>query len=237
MPAARFEIAPELNFFLSPEMRERCDSYLFEAGQSIKHLTESLGIPHTEVGQVMVNGQASGLGSFTQDGDRVVILPNAPGQGLPAAGPKFVLDNHLGRLSAYLRMLGFDCIYRNDLQDEELAQIASAEERILLSRDRRLLMRRTVHYGYCLRSLNSRRQVIEVLHRYHLGQQIAPFRRCLRCNALLEPVNKETVLDRLEPLTRMYYEEFHRCPNCGQVYWKGSHYEHMLALIEEINHS
>jgi uncharacterized protein with PIN domain len=237
LPTACFEIAPELTFFLSPEMRERCRSYPFAPGQSVKHLAESLGIPHTEIGQVKVNGQPACLEYLAQDGDRVAVLPNLPGKGMPAAGPRFVLDNHLGRLATYLRMLGFDCVYRNDLQDEELAQIASTEERILLSRDRRLLMRRAVEYGYCLRSLDSRRQVIEVLRRYRLEQQFAPFRRCLRCNALLERVSKETVLDRLEPLTRMYYEEFHRCAGCGQVYWRGSHYEHMLALIEEIIHS
>ena len=235
MPAARFDFPPELRFFLSPQFRQGSFLYTFELGQSVKHLVESFGVPHTEIGQIAVNENAAGLDYLVQDGDQVTIFPVAPAQGIPPSGPCFVLDNHLGRLAAYLRMLGFDCLYRNDLQDEELAHIASQDERILLTRDRRLLMRRVVHYGYCLRSLDSRRQVREVLRRYNLSGRIAPFRRCLRCNASLEPVSKETILDRLQPLTRLYYAEFHLCPACGQVYWKGSHHERMLALIAQLN--
>ncbi len=234
MPSARFAFLPDLSRFLAPEQRSGAVVFTFDAGQSVKHLIEAAGVPHTEVGQVQVNQHPASFDYLVQEGDHVTVHPPAPGDSLPPGGPRFVLDNHLGRLAAYLRMLGFDGLYRNDLQDEELAQIASGEERILLTRDRRLLMRRTVRYGYCLRSLITREQVGEVLRRYDLTGQIAPFRRCLRCNALLEPVSKEAVLERLEPLTRLYYEEFHRCPACDQVYWKGSHYEHMRALIDQL---
>jgi uncharacterized protein with PIN domain len=95
-------------------------------------------------------------------------------------------------------------------------------------------MRKVVQYGYCLRSLDSLAQLREVLARYGLSSKIRPFQRCLRCNGRLEPVSKEAVLDRLEPLTRLYYDEFHRCPDCGQIYWKGSHYERMLATIQRL---
>lgn len=235
MPTACFDFSPELKFFLLPELRKGAFSYSFEYGQSVKHLVESFGVPHTEIGQVIVNEEPSGLEYLPQDGDRVIMISPSLGQGLPHLGPRFILDNHLGRLAAYLRMLGFDCLYRNDFQDEELAQVASTDERILLTRDRRLLMRRVVVYGYCLRSLDSRCQAREVLRRYRLFDRIAPFKRCLRCNTPLVPVSKEAVLDRLQPLTRLYYDEFHLCPDCGQVYWKGSHHERMLALIAQIN--
>jgi uncharacterized protein with PIN domain len=235
LPAAHFDFSPELEFFLAPGLRGNGLTCTFEYGQSVKHLVESAGVPHTEIGQVAVNGMSSGLRYLVQDGDCVSIYAILPGQGLPPNGARFILDNHLGRLAAYLRMLGFDSLYRNDLQDKELARIASEEERILLTRDRRLLMRRAVEYGYCLRSLDSRRQAHEVLQRYDLSAQVVPFRRCLRCNAPLEPVNKEAVLDHLLPLTRLYFDEFHRCTACGQVYWKGSHHERMLALISQIS--
>jgi len=234
MPTARFKFLPDLNRFLAPNQRTGAVVYTFDAGQSVKHLVEAAGVPHTEVGQIQVNQLPAGFDYLVQEGDCIVVSPPAPGEGLPPGGARFILDNHLGRLAAYLRMLGFDGLYRNDLQDEELAQISGAEERILLTRDRRLLMRRTVRYGYCLRSLVTREQVGEVLRRYSLAGEIKPFRRCLRCNAPLEPVSKEAVLDRLEPLTRLYYDEFHRCQACGQIYWKGSHYEHMQTLIEQI---
>jgi hypothetical protein len=151
-----------------------------------------------------------------------------------AIEPRFLLDNHLGRLAAYLRMLGFDCLYRNDYDDQQLADVLQHEERILLSRDRRLLMRKVVSHGYCPRSLNSLEQLTEVIRRFDLIKRITPFHRCLRCNHPLEAVLKEAVLDRLEPLTKLYFDEFQICPACNQIYWKGSHYERMQQLIEQM---
>jgi len=228
---------PDLNSFLPHSQREGVYTATLDAGQSVKHLVEAAGVPHTEVGRLQVGQQQVDFDYLVVDGDNVAVYPPTPGQKLPPEGNRFVLDNHLGRLAAYLRMLGFDTIYRNDLQDEELAQIASQQERVLLTRDRRLLMRRVIKYGYCLRSLDSVEQVSEVLFRYDLFERVSPFQRCLRCNTPLEPVSKAAVLDRLEPLTRLYYDEFHRCPACGQVYWKGSHYERMQTIIERLRNS
>jgi uncharacterized protein with PIN domain len=131
-------------------------------------------------------------------------------------------------------MLGFDSLYRNDYQDEELAEIASMKPRVLLTRDRRLLMRKAITRGYCLHSTDPRQQAAEVLRRFNLFEQIKPFQRCLRCNHALEPVSKEEIIDRLEPLTKQYFNEFRICPNCKQIYWKGSHYGHMLEMITEM---
>jgi uncharacterized protein with PIN domain len=228
---AYFQFFGRLNDLLPREQRRQTIRVEFRERQSVKHLAESLGVPHPEIGPVQVNGQYGMLDTITQDGDRVDVHPVPNGF---LVEPRFVLDNHLGRLSAYLRMLGFDCLYRNDIQDEELAETTQREERILLSRDRRLLMRKTVTYGYCLRSLDSLEQLTEVVRRFDLSSRIAPFHRCLRCNHPLEPVAKEAVLDRLEPLTRLYFDEFQICPACGQIYWKGSHYDKMRHLIEEM---
>jgi hypothetical protein len=133
-------------------------------------------------------------------------------------------------------MLGFDSLYRNDYQDEQLAEIASREERTLLTRDRRLLMRKAITRGYCLHSTDPRQQAMEVLGRFKLSGQVNPFQRCLRCNSPLQWVNKEEIIDRLEPLTRLYFDEFRICPSCKQVYWKGSHYSHMQAMIKAMEH-
>ena len=132
-------------------------------------------------------------------------------------------------------MLGLDCLYNNSYEDDELAHISIEESRILLTRDRLLLMHKVITQGYLLRSLNSTEQLDEVVHRYSLAQWVKPFQRCLRCNHSLEPVEKETVLERLEPLTKKYYDEFKQCPACDQVYWKGSHYDRMLQLIEKVS--
>jgi uncharacterized protein len=231
MSTAHFLFFGRLNDFLPRNLREQSIRLDFRGRQSIKHLAESLGVPHPEIGQVQVNSQEGTLSIITEDGDRVEVhpIPN----GCPVE-PRFVLDNHLGRLTAYLRMLGFDCLYRNDYHDEELAEIAQREERILLSRDRRLLMRKFVVHGYCLRSLDSLEQLTEVIQRFELAKRIIPFHRCLRCNHPLKSVAKEEILDRLEPLTKQYFDKFQICPACQQIYWKGSHYERMQKLIEQI---
>jgi uncharacterized protein with PIN domain len=235
--AAQFEFFGELKELLLPERREGEFVCRFRGDQSVKHLIESLGVPHTEAGRILVGGQPVEFGYLVQDGDRVEVYPaSSPGAGpgnLPDE-PRFVLDNHLGRLAASLRMLGFDAAYRNDYQDEELARIAAGQGRILLTRDRRLLMRRAVVHGYLVRSPDPETQLGELLERFALAGWIAPFRRCLRCNTPLETVRKEEILDRLEPLTKQYYHEFKRCPACNQIYWKGSHYERMMQRVEEV---
>ena len=231
MIIADFRFLGRLNDFLSGAQREHTIRVEFRGPQSIKHLVESLGVPHPEIGRVQINGQEGSLDTITQDGDHIQIHPIQ--NGCPIE-PRFLLDGHLGRLAAYLRMLGFDCLYRHDYEDQEIAEILQNEERILLTRDRRLLMRKAVVHGYCPRSLDSLTQLTEVIRRFDLLQWIAPFHRCLRCNHLLETVAKEAVLDRLEPLTKLYFDEFHICPNCQQIYWKGSHYERMQEIVEKL---
>jgi uncharacterized protein with PIN domain len=131
-------------------------------------------------------------------------------------------------------MLGFDTLYRNDYSDEELAQISASQERILLTRDKGLLMRSLVTYGYYVRATDPERQVVEVLQRFELFNRVAPFQRCMRCNGLLEPVAKESILDQLPPKTQLSIHEFHRCCECGQIYWRGSHFERMQQFIEDV---
>ena len=131
-------------------------------------------------------------------------------------------------------MLGFDSLYRNDCPDEELACISAGEQRTLLSRDRGLLKRTVVTRGYLVRAVKSREQLIEMLRRFNLSRSIAPFRRCLDCNTLLQIVPKDMISQRLPSETRKHYDEFHICPGCNRLYWKGSHYERMAGLIESM---
>ncbi len=228
---ATFLFHGTLNDFLRCHQRARPILLSFRENQTVKHLIESLSVPHVELGVVMVNDAAVNLNYLVRDGDVVEVYPCPPA--CPVE-PRFLLDNHLGRLAAHLRMLGFDTLYRNDYEDAQLAALLEQDSRILLTRDRRLLMRKVVRYGYCLRSLEPLQQLREVIRRFDLLPHICPFHRCMRCNALLEPVGKQEVLPRLLPLTRKYYDEFHLCRSCNQVYWKGSHYERMQALIASL---
>jgi uncharacterized protein len=230
MSTAYFTFLGRLNDFLPRDQRNQVIPVSFRGRQTLKHLAESLGVPHPEIGLVLVNGVEQALDTITEDGDRVKMhpIPN----GMPAEA-RFILDGHLGRLAAYLRMLGFDCLYESTYDDDELAVLAQKEGRILLSRDRRLFMRKVISPGYCLRSLDPVEQLSELIVRFDLRERIKPFHRCLRCNHPLEPVEKEIIFDRLEPLTRLYFDEFQICPACKQIYWKGSHYERMISLIEQ----
>jgi uncharacterized protein with PIN domain len=140
----------------------------------------------------------------------------------------------LGRLAAYLRLLGFDTLCDNSLDDAELALVSHEEQRILLTRDRGLLMRRLVIYGYCVRTREPRDQLRAVIERFSLAEQIHPWQRCLKCNGRLEPVTKESIQHLLQPKTNLYYDEFHQCHACKKVYWKGSHYQRMQQFLREL---
>jgi uncharacterized protein with PIN domain len=228
---ATFTIIDELNDFL-PHYRKNISFILeFEPHQSLKHLIESLGVPHTEFGRVLVNGQLTESTCRLQDDNLITVYPaDSPLDGEAC----FILDNHLGQLATYLRMLGFDCLYRNDYQDDELARVSIEQRRVLLTRDRRLLMRKQIRRGYCIHQTDPRRQAAELLRRFKLFGLVKPFQRCLRCNNPLQPVAKQAIIERLEPLTKQYYNEFHICPSCNQIYWKGSHFEHMQQMILEM---
>jgi uncharacterized protein with PIN domain/sulfur carrier protein ThiS len=236
----------ELNDFLAPERRGRPITLDVAAGTTVKDLVESLGAPHTEVDVILVNGESVGFGHQVADGDRVSVYPVfeafdvsplvrlRPG---PLREPRFVLDVHLGRLARALRLLGFDALWRNDTTDEELAGISVEQNRILLTRDRGVLKRAAVTRGYFVRATDRRRQVVEVLERFDLFGAIAPFARCLECNGVLEAVAKEEIEHRLPPRTRRDYHDFRRCPDCGRVYWQGSHYDRLAALVEDVRRS
>lgn len=243
MPKLLVSFLNELNELIPKRRRGEIITVSFKGRQSIKHIIESLGIPHTEAGLLIVNEQTTDFDYIVQSGDVILVHPASPQldrlSGLfkndrMTITPRFILDNHLGKLAAYLRMLGFDAVYRNDYQDEELAEVTVDLNRILLTRDRQLLMRKSIHYGYLIRSLDPEIQVLEILRRFDLSEQITPFHRCLRCNSPLNPIEKEVILHRLQPLTRKYFQEFHICLNCQQLYWKGSHYERMESLIKKL---
>ena len=243
MAKAEFRFFAELNFFLPSNKREVSFAHFFEERGSIKDTIESLGIPHPEVAFIEVNGKSVDFAYIVQDGDKINVypistLPEIPPtitvQPQPLSVARFVLDIHLGKLANSLRLLGFDTLYRNDYDDEELAQISANEQRILLTRDKGLLMRSIVSYGYYVRSTNPERQIAEVLQRFDLFNSLTPFCRCLRCNGLLETVAKSSIIDQLPESVRLQVDEFQRCGECQQIYWRGSHYEQMQQFINNL---
>lgn len=243
MKCALVRFYAELNDFLPPERRQVAFRHFFYGQPSVKDIIESLGVPHTEVDLILINGESADFSRRVQDGDRVSVYPVFESIDIspvlkirpaPLREIRFVLDTHLGKLALYLRMLGFDALYRNDFSDEELASISAREHRILLSRDRGLLKRSEVTRGYCVRANDPFEQLEEVLRRFDLDRKIQPFERCLHCNQLLEPALKEEVEDRLPPGVRELYDEFCLCPGCGRVYWEGTHFKRMEGFVRRI---
>ncbi len=234
----------ELNDFLPPERRQRAFTCPLERRASVKDVIEALGVPHTEVDLILANGESVDFAYQVRDGDRISVYPVFESIDIgpiervrprPLRETRFVLDTHLGKLAAYLRLLGFDALYRSDYDDATLARVSQGERRILLTRDRGLLKRRAVSHGYFVRSDDPERQLAEVVRHFDLAGSIAPLTRCPRCNAPLELVAKAEILDRLLPKTRAHYDEFRRCPSCGQIYWRGSHYTRIERLIAGLN--
>ena len=243
MLTVTFSIHGDLQDFLRPERRNAALVCLLREPAAVKHPIESLGIPHPEVEALYVNDNPIDFGYTVGDGDWVRVYPAgalpAAADAVPLRPPlkppyRFVLDTHLGLLASYLRLLGFDALYRNDFDDQELAELGATDERILLTRDRGLLKRKIVTYGYCVRESNPRQQLTSILRRYNLARFIQPWQRCLRCNGALEHVDKATVLAQLEPKTRRYYNEFQRCTGCGRIFWQGSHFAHLEKFLGEV---
>lgn len=239
MAAVTLRFYEELNDFLETHRRKREFGHELTRRTSLKDLIESLGVPHTEIEVILVNGESAGFERIVEDGDRIAVYPMfetldvTPVLRLrdrPLRQPRFALDVQLGTLTRYLRLCGFDALYRNDWADDELARRAVADRRVLLTRDRQLLKRRVITHGYFVRADRPRAQLAEVCQRLDLWDAIEPYRRCIRCNGLLEAVDKAAVIEVLLPETRRCFDDFTRCASCGHVYWQGSH----VTKIEEL---
>ncbi|MDE2387878.1 MAG: Mut7-C ubiquitin/RNAse domain-containing protein [Betaproteobacteria bacterium] len=232
-----------LNDFIASALGNTEIIHNFERKASIKDMIEAFNVPHTEVERISVNGVAVGFNYIVQDGDRIEVFPaDESFSAMPAVQlrpplsqpPQFVADSNLGRLARYLRLLGFDCLYRNDYSDDTVAGIASEQQRVVLTRDRLLLRRKIVTHGYFVRADKPKIQIQEVLKRFALFSLIKPLTRCTHCNGVLAETGKNRIEHRLKPLTRQYYDKFLMCPDCRRIYWQGSHAMRIKQLLDEL---
>jgi hypothetical protein len=240
---AYFRFYEELNDFLSPEKRKRKFEFTFIDRTSVKDMIESLGVSHAEIDLILVNSKSVNFSYIVHDNDEISVYPVFESLDIsdvqhlrpqPLREPKFILDVHLGKLTRYMRMFGFDTFYKNNILDEDLVKISLNERRAILTKDREILKRNDVTHGYWVRNINSEEQLKEIIERFDLKNQIKEFSRCIQCNALLEQIEKEKIINQLPPKVINWHKEFFLCPNCKKVYWKGSHYEKMKQLIEKI---
>jgi uncharacterized protein len=231
---ARFLFHGSLNDFVRRMKRHTWLPYTFGGKPSVKDSIEAIGVPHLEIRKVQVNGEIVTISYGLQPGDEVQVYPYDGREDELLSGIAtclFVLDVHLGTLARSLRMLGFDALYENTLTDKEIAGIAQAEQRIVLTRDVNLLKHKAIPFGYWLRSQHTEEQLQEVIRRFRMIDHIRPFTRCMVCNGEIAEVPKYVVVDQLPPKTKLYFDEFYQCSSCQRVYWKGSHYERMLGFI------
>ncbi len=243
MPSVTVRFYEELNAFLPEEHRKRPFVVDAAPGSTTKAIIENLGIPHTEVDLLLVNGQSVDFSHRVEEGDYLSVYPMFESwditdlsrvRAIPLREVRFALDVHLGKLARLLRMMGFDAAYGRDIDDEQIVRAARRERRIVLSRDRGLLKRRAVTHGYLVRSLQPRAQLAEVMRRFDLAGHVRLFERCMRCNVPLARVSRISVLDFLPPVVAETCTVFSRCPACGRVFWRGTHWERMQRVAAEV---
>ena len=239
----RIRCYAELNDFLPSRQRQKSFVYALKTPVAVEEVIESLGIPRSEVDLVLVNSQPALFSQRLFEHDHISIYPTFGTLDIsslkdavdpPLRTTRFILDAHLGKLAKYLRMLGFDSLYRNDYKDREIIQQAAEDGRIILSRDRQLLTSKEVTHGYYVRSVDKHDQLREVVRKYDLYNQFRSFTRCMTCNNELVPKDKEEIGHLVPCDTAKHFNEFFFCPDCRKVFWKGSHFQRMEALIRDL---
>ena len=231
MSAASFVFARELDLFLPREHRGAAIVHEYARAASMKQAIEALGVPHTEIGHIVVNGAPATLDRTVRENDAVEI--HAHGAAPFETPLAFVADAHLGGLGRMLRMLGFDTVYDHTLHDPQIADIAALERRVVLTRDRELLKRREVLRGAYVRALKPEKQLAEIAQRYPLTAHMKPFALCLHCNLPLEPADPQAVIEKAPERIRQQYQQFMHCPGCDRIYWEGSHWDRMRSVLAQ----
>jgi len=246
MKTAYFRFYEELNDFLPEEKKKKQFEHNFSGRNSVKDMIESIGVPHIEIDLILVNGQSVDFNYIVQDKDEISVYPVFESFDISDVQhlrskqlriPKFVVDVQLGTLAKYLRMLGLDTCYRNNLKKDEIIKISLQEKRVILTKDKSLLKRNEVTHGYWIRNKNTEEQILELINRFDLKNEIKEFSRCLQCNTELITVEKKKIEENLPPIVRQHQNEFYYCKNCDKIFWKGTHYEKMKARIARIINS
>jgi uncharacterized protein with PIN domain len=239
-----FRFYEELKDFLPKDKRSQPFAITLNGNPSVKDTIESLGIPHTEVDLILVNSLPVEFSYKLKDNDYISVYPVFESLDISditilrnngLRNPKFILDTHLGRLARYLRLLGFDTIYRNDFEDKEIIKISLADSRIILTRDKGILKNNSVTHGYYIRSQKPKEQINEVIRRFHLGSLVKPFTICSLCNGKIVVVPKDLITEQLKSLTKKHYNRFFMCSKCKKIYWEGSHFKRIKSFINSLN--
>ena len=231
MAAATFRFYGELATFIDRGRRGAAFDYACARAATMKNAIEALGVPHTEVGRLTVNGQPATFPRIVRDGDAIEVFPYGPGDAAAEEAPAFIADAHLGGLARLLRMLGFDTRYDNAAADRDIVEYAARERRIVLTRDRELLKCREIARGCFVHPLKPEAQLRAVAGRYALERCMCPFTLCLHCNLRLVAIGKDEAATRVPDRIAAHYAQFMRCAGCERIYWQGSHWARMHEML------
>ena len=238
-----FRFYEELNDHLPENIKKKDFTYEFTGRPSVKNTIQAIGIPHSEVDLILINGNPVDFDYQMQGGEKIAVYPVFESLDIsplarlrpkPLREPRFIVDVNLGKLALKLRLLGFDTLFRNDFEDDEIVEIALREKRIILTRDKGILKQNAVTHGYFLRNDDPKKQLKELVERLQLQSHFRPFTRCASCNSYLERADKKDLQSEVPSGTIRYYDEFWKCAGCNKIYWKGSHYKHIQNWLEEL---
>ncbi len=233
----------ELNDFLPAEKRKIRFEVNLPGRVSIKDFIESLGVPHTEIDLILVNGSSVNFNYILKEGDDISVYPEFESMDIadlqrlrpePLRQPKFILDVHLGKLAKFMRILGYDTLYEMDYEDDQIVEISLEQKRTILTRDLGILKRGVVTHGYFVRNTEPEKQIVEILNRFQLENRIEMFSRCLECNSEIREIEKSKIVERIPPKVANHYDQFYYCDKCDKIYWKGSHYEKMRSVVSSL---
>lgn len=213
--------------FLPLERRDAAFAYTCARAATLKNAIEALGVPHTEAARLLVNGEPATLDRIVREGDAIEVFPWA----VQGATLRFVADAHLGGLARFLRMLGYDTVHENAMPDALIRRLAYEEKRIVLTRDRELLKCGEIAFGCYVHELKAEAQLREVAARFDLAAYARPFTLCLRCNLPLAPADAAQVRAYALPAVVERYRVFLRCAGCARVFWEGTHFARMRAVL------
>lgn len=240
----QFRFYEELNNFLPPERRKVWFEHRFFGRPTVGDLIESLGVPHTGVDLILVNGESVDFFYCVKHGDRISVYPVFESLDISSIThlraqslrePKFIIEASLGKLAKYLRLLGFDTLYRTDYSFSSVIEIAKKDKRIVLTREEGKLSKgKMITHGYRIKAMDPKKQTEEIIVKFDLFSKINPFSICLECNVKIIAVEKNKIVNRLPLNIGRHFNEFCICPKCKRIYWPGSHYRTMSEFIRQI---
>ncbi|SPD74953.1 conserved hypothetical protein [uncultured Desulfobacterium sp.] len=233
----------ELKDLITARRRNSRIELRFNDKRSVKDLIESVGVPHTEVDIILVNGKSVDFRYSIHDGDSICVYPvcetEEPSGAIHLAPisrlrGRFIADTNIHDIVRYMRALGLDVYFNPSLSPRGIIDISRQEDRIILTRSKSLLKHNDAVIGFLLRRGQVEAQIRDIINRFAIRKEIKPFSRCLNCNTLLAPVDKNVIEERIPNKTRAYCDKYAICPSCDKIYWEGSHVMEMKKVIEEI---